>query len=181
MHWTQLIDTVAERSGQSKAATRAILEEFIHTTHEALAEGDTVRLRGLGSFSSSWRAGRTFRSVRDSRLIKVDGRYNARFRSAKALRERLANLSPQHMQDPRHQEAWRVASALVGDLDLYHGDRAPKLLRAQQAPSDVRARCSTCFGSLWQSVVETYETKVPSDVRDQRDHLAEVALETWSD
>lgn len=48
------------------------------------------------------------------------------------------------------------------------------------AASAVRERCETAFGHLWNQVAETYDNKVAPEVHATRDHVAEVAVQTWA-
>ena len=180
MNWTELIEEVARRSGQSPQSTRNVLQSLVEVTHDTLAAGDSVRVRSLGTLRPVWRDERTMRSVRDSRPIKIDGRYVPRFRPSSKLRERLTARSSTTMRDPAHQDAWRIASALIDDLDLYYNDRRPDGLSPQADASEVRQRCEDAFGVLWHHVADTYNTKVSTAVQEERDHLAEVALERWT-
>lgn len=180
MNWTELIDEVARRSGASPRSTREVLRSFVEATHDALASGDTVRVQSLGTLRAVWRDERTLRSVRDARPLKIDGRYVPRFKASSKLRERLSEKTPGIMTDPAHQAAWRVATALIDDLDLYHHERAPEGLGSKVDVAEVRRRCEDAFGVLWQQVAETYDRKVTARVQSERDHLAEVAAEKWA-
>lgn len=51
MNKTQLIDTVAGKTGQSKAQTAKYLDALLATLATSLADGEPVQLIGFGSFS----------------------------------------------------------------------------------------------------------------------------------
>ena len=146
MTWAELSKRVAERSGESKAATQRVLDALVAEMSDALAEGGAVSLPRVGSISSSWRESRTLRSIGDGRKILLDGRYVARFRPAQGLRERLTGRTPQNWKSPQHQQAWRLAETLIGDLALYHPESVPKDVRAEDPAEAVEARCASSFG-----------------------------------
>ena len=137
-------------------------------------------LRQIGSITAVWRNPRLVRNVRDARPMHLDGRFVPRFKASKVLKERLAERTPQHWKDPRHQEARQVAATLVDDLDLYHGTKAPQGLSPTMSSEAVRACCAEAFGALWTQVTAAYDGKVDAEVRSQKDHLAEVAITTWA-
>lgn len=180
MTWTQLITDTATRAGCTEAQARAVLEAFVQLSADALEAGRNVPLRGLGTLSSVWRAPRTLRSVANARRLMLDGRFVPVFKPSSRLRERMASRTPQRWKDTRHQEAWRLAEALVGDLGLYHGGQAPTRLSAEELDAEVHAACAESFGPLWSHVVETYEAAVPSEVRAELDHLAHAARRRWA-
>ena len=178
MNWTSLIEQVSERSGRPAPEVKEILESMVEVCIEALAEGEDLTLRGLGAVGSRWLEPRSLRSVHDSRRLMMDGRWVARFRPAARLRDALMARTPQRWRDPRHQAAWRLAETLVGDLDLYHGDRAPKLDDQTPLPM-VASICAVAFGPMWERVVQTWNAQVPPGIRAEGQHLLMVAHERW--
>lgn len=179
MNWNELIRTVATEASQDLRTTRRILDTMAEVLVSRIAAGEEVTLRRVGTLGGAWRPPRQMRSIADRRTIRVDGRFVPRFRPAEALRRALTARTPQLSRGPEHQEAWRVAETLVGDLDLYHSADAPRGMKADTNPETVHVACDIAFGTLWQQVVETYESEVPEAVRMQHDYLAEAALRRW--
>lgn len=170
---------VAGRTDLPESRVRDILHATVAVSLEALSAGEDVPLRGLGVLSSRWRDAATLRAVGDHRRMRVDGRFVPRFRAARRLRSTLAERTPQRWRDPAHQAAWRVAETLVGDLALYHQARAPRLSPEAAAP-DVDAACAAAFGPLWRKVRESYDSRVPAEVRAADDYLALAAKGRWA-
>ena len=67
MNKTELIDAVAAQSGQSKAATAAVLEGMIETIKDALLKNEPVQWIGFGTFEVTERAAREGRNPADRR------------------------------------------------------------------------------------------------------------------
>ena len=179
MTWNELIAAVAAKTGRSQTQTRELLDATMEQIVLALAEGEKVPLKGVGVLSSVWREARTVRSITNRRRMMVDGRYLPRFRPAQAMRERLALRTPQVFRSPRHQEAWRVAETLIGDLDLYHRNTAPTGLNGEMDDVTTRAACREAFGSVWDQVTVAFEKDVPAEIRAEFDHLTWAARRRW--
>ena len=136
-------------------------------------------LPGLGHLGSRWQEARTLRTVQEQRKIVLDGRFVPRFRASKGVRDALLGRTPQLWKDPAHQAAWRIAETLVGDLNLYHKDKAPTLEQNQELAA-VQKTCEAAFGPLWSRVVSAYDSQVPAAVRATRPYLLLIARRRWS-
>lgn len=180
MTWSSFVDAVAERAGLPRAQVRRVLVAFVATATDTLARGEDVQVPGLGTFGSRWEGERTLRSIRDGRKLALDAHFRPVFRPAAALRDAMRTRTPQVMRDPAHQQAWRLAETLVGDLALYHGRLAPAGLPDDAAPSLVHARCASSFGDAWTRVCASWEAQTPESVRAARDHLAYAARRRWA-
>lgn len=178
MNWSELIAATAERAGMSRSDARRALEAFREVVTDELADSGHVVLFGLGTFRTRRLAPRSIRTIREFRKMYLGERATVGFRPASALRRRVSEGLATHWKDPAHQAAWRLSEALVGDLELYHGKKAPKGLEGDD--DAIRASCATAFGSLWDRVVSSYDRDVSSEVRGEHDHLAAAARAHWS-
>lgn len=147
---------------------------------EALTRGEEVPLRGVGVLSARWKPPRVVRSVANQRKLRIDGRFVPRFQPARSLRNALVERTDQSWRDPAHQDAWRVAETLVGDLELYHPELSPRLT-GEESTAEVRKVCSRSFGRLWQQVEVRFDGQVPEPIRRQADYLAQAAMDRWTD
>lgn len=178
MNGTDMVSAIHDRTGIPRDQIKEVLDALTSMVVEALAQGEEVSLRGLGAFGARWQQPRSLRSVQDQRRLVLDGRWVPRFRPASALREALLQRSPQRWRDPRHQAAWRLAEALVGDLDLYQHARAPQLDEDTPLPM-VASICAVAFGATWERVIQTWNAQVPDEIRADGDHLLRVAQQRW--
>lgn len=82
-----IIDRIATGTGLTKIETEAVVNGFMTTVVQALQEGDSVELRGFGSFRAQLRAARTARNPRTKEKVKVAARYVPVFKPSKDFRE----------------------------------------------------------------------------------------------
>ena len=85
----QIVDRIADATGLTKLETEAVVDGFMHTVIEAVAEGDGVELRGFGSFRAQHRAARTARNPRTNEVVPVPPRTLPVFRPAAEFRTRV--------------------------------------------------------------------------------------------
>ncbi|WP_172199242.1 MULTISPECIES: HU family DNA-binding protein [Saccharibacillus] len=71
MNKTELINSIAEKSGVGKKEVEAVLNGFMDGVTEALAGGDKVQLIGFGTFETRKRAGRTGRNPQTGEPITI--------------------------------------------------------------------------------------------------------------
>lgn len=84
-----MIEHIAQQADISKSSAGRALEALIEGVHQALAQGDSVTLAGLGTFSVSTRAARTGRNPRTGEAVEVKEARVASFRAGKALKKGL--------------------------------------------------------------------------------------------
>jgi DNA-binding protein HU-beta len=68
---SELISTVAEKSGVSKTQAESVLSAFFDYTAESVKAGDKVSWPGFGAFSMSERAPRTGRNPQTGAPVKI--------------------------------------------------------------------------------------------------------------
>lgn len=74
-----------------------IVREYLSLLHAALADGQTVTIRGLGRFQVRLKKGRMYRSSlpgMKGKEVKVGDRYVVRFVSSLRLKQSLKSISP---------------------------------------------------------------------------------------
>jgi DNA-binding protein HU-beta len=87
MNKSELIDSVARRSGLSSAETARVVEAVFESIGAALRSGDTVNVAGFGSFAVSARAARTGRNPRTGEALTIAATKVPKFRPGKALKD----------------------------------------------------------------------------------------------
>jgi nucleoid DNA-binding protein len=179
MTWTELVDQVAERAGVPRQTARLVLTTTMEVAVEWLREGREVPLRGIGAVSTRWAEGRVLRSVADQRKMWVGGRFVPRFRPSETLRRALGERTDDTWRSPSHQQAWRLAETLIGDLDLYHGAQAPKGLDGSLSAEAIESACRGAFGSQWDHVERSYQERVERQAREGTHYLGIAAKRRW--
>ncbi len=87
MNKTNLIDSIAETTGLTKAQAKAALEATLSAVEGALKEGDQVQLIGFGTFKVNHRAARTGRNPQTGAEIQIAAANVPAFVAGKALKE----------------------------------------------------------------------------------------------
>lgn len=177
MKWSNLIARVAERSGVPRKDTQKVLTALVHETLEALTNDDAVLIRGLGTFETRWRAHRVLRSVSSGEAIRLDGRYVPRFKPSTRLRRILAAQTPQLWQDPAHQAALDVAEAQFKALKAAP---PPREIEGDEDLGQIDQLAAQTWGAGWTKARAEFVSKVPAEIRDQRDYLAVVVRKSWA-
>lgn len=85
------ITNLAKR-GYTKGDAAIIVEDFIATLEDALAEGDSVMFRGFGTFDVRKRVGRTGTSPIDNSKIEIPPSRYVHFTVGKLLRNRVREI-----------------------------------------------------------------------------------------
>ncbi|WP_455477370.1 HU family DNA-binding protein [Bartonella sp. B41] len=87
MNKSELISSVAEKAGVSKAQAGSVIDAFISSVTESLASGGDVRLPGFGSFEVSHRAATKGRNPSTGAEISIPARSVPKFSAGKSLKE----------------------------------------------------------------------------------------------
>lgn len=87
MNKQELISAVADRTGNSNAATGEALNAVLATIRRALSVGDTVQLVGLGSFSTGQRVARAGRNPSTGAEIQIAAARIVKFTAGKAIKD----------------------------------------------------------------------------------------------
>lgn len=84
---TELIDSVAEKSGLTKKDSGKAVDAVLSAMTEALSNGEKVQLVGFGSFEVRERSARTGRNPQTGAVIEIKARKVPVFKPGKALKE----------------------------------------------------------------------------------------------
>lgn len=87
MNKQELIDAVAARTGDSKAATGEAINAVFDAITRAVTAGDTVQLVGFGSFATGQRAERIGRNPSTGAEIQIAAAKTVKFTAGKAFKE----------------------------------------------------------------------------------------------
>ncbi len=89
MNKSELIDSIAEGSGLSKADSQRALDATIESITKTLKKGDTVSLVGFGTFSVKKRAARTGRNPATGETIKIKASKTPAFKAGKGFKDAI--------------------------------------------------------------------------------------------
>jgi DNA-binding protein HU-beta len=83
----ELVASIAEKAGMTKADAARALDATVAAVTEALRQDETVTLVGFGSFYVGERAARTGRNPRTGKNIKIKAAKVPKFRAGKGLKD----------------------------------------------------------------------------------------------
>jgi len=86
---SDIVDKIAERTGLTKLETKAVVDGFLLSIVDALAEGKRIELRGFGVFSVKSRKPRMARNPRTGDPVPLEERYVPTFRVSSEFQDRV--------------------------------------------------------------------------------------------
>ena len=94
MRQSELISTIAERTGLGKGQVKTTVDSFLEVLRgELLAEGE-ILLAGFGKFSTKVRKGGNGRNPVTGETITIGPRRNVKFTPARAVKDELNRPPP---------------------------------------------------------------------------------------
>jgi DNA-binding protein HU-beta len=84
---SELIDSIAQAAGISKAAAGRALDATTAAISKAMQQGDVVTLIGFGSFYVAKREARNGRNPRTGETISIKAGNSPKFRAGKVLKD----------------------------------------------------------------------------------------------
>lgn len=87
MNKTDLVNSIAAKSGLNKKNSEAALNAFISSVEEALAKGEKVVLVGFGTFEVRKRAARKGRNPQTKKEITIPASNAPVFKAGKGLKD----------------------------------------------------------------------------------------------
>ncbi len=90
MNKTELISTVAEKTGLSKKDSDKAVNAAIDSIVEAMKAGEKVTLIGFGAFETKERAARVGRNPQTKETINIPASRIPVFKAGKALKDTIA-------------------------------------------------------------------------------------------
>jgi len=84
---TDLVSSIAKKSGLTKKDVEAVLNGFLGEVTDALTSGNKVQLIGFGTFETRKRAGRTGRNPQTGKEIKIAASTVPAFKAGNKLKE----------------------------------------------------------------------------------------------
>ena len=89
MNKSELVASIAEKTGLTKKAAEGALAAVICSVESALVKGDKVQLIGFGTFGIKKRAARTGRNPATGKAIKIPASKVVSFAPSSALKDKV--------------------------------------------------------------------------------------------
>ena len=87
MNKAELVEALANKTGETKKSAEASLNAFVEVVTEALKKGEKIQLVGFGSFEVRKRASRKGRNPQTGEELKIPASKAPVFKAGKALKE----------------------------------------------------------------------------------------------
>ena len=87
MNKAELVESIASRTGSTKASVETTLDAFMESVTTSLTKGDPVALVGFGTFSVAKRAARKGRNPATGAEIKIPAARVAKFAAGARLKK----------------------------------------------------------------------------------------------
>jgi len=87
---TELINSIAEKTGLTKKDSEKSVNAFLQSVEEALQKGDKVSLVGFGTFEVRTRKARTGRNPQTGDPIEIPASKVPAFKAGKALKDSVS-------------------------------------------------------------------------------------------
>ncbi|CAM2079515.1 MAG: DNA-binding protein HU [uncultured Clostridium sp.] len=91
MNKQELIKSMAEKTSLNKTNSEKVLNAFIESVQEALANGEKVQLIGFGTFETKERAERVCLNPRTKEKIDIPAKKVPSFKAGKEFKEKINN------------------------------------------------------------------------------------------
>jgi len=88
---TELVASVAEKSGLKKKDAEMAVNAFFEAVQQALEKGDKVQVIGFGTFEVKERAARKGRNPQTGKEIDIPAAKNPVFKAGKQLKDAVNN------------------------------------------------------------------------------------------
>ena len=87
-----LIADVSRTTGLTQADTKIVVEELLETISKVLETGDTIEIRGFGTFYIKKRKARPARNPKTGEVVPLHERFVPLFKYSSQLKSRIAQL-----------------------------------------------------------------------------------------
>jgi len=85
-----IVNEIARTTGTDRAAVLSVVEQFMTVVKDSLAHGESVYLRGFGSFIIKTRAEKTARNISKNTTIIIPAHNIPAFKPANSFKEEVA-------------------------------------------------------------------------------------------
>ena len=82
-----IVDQISAGTGLTKTEAEAVINGFMSIVKSAVTQGESVYLRGFGTFKAQWRAARTARNPRTNEEVYVRERALPIFKASQDFRD----------------------------------------------------------------------------------------------
>ncbi len=86
-----IVEKIAAKTGLTKTDTALVVEGVLEALKDALIKGNTVEIRGFGTFKIKKRAARRARNPRTGEPVTIPEKFVPTFKPSRDLKDAVAN------------------------------------------------------------------------------------------
>ncbi len=94
----ELVNRIAERTGQTKVVTKEIIQQFLDEIIRELGNGNRLEFREFGVFEIKSRAARRAQNPRTLEKVSVPAKKVVKFKVGRLMKQRVGLLSSDHVE-----------------------------------------------------------------------------------
>ena len=95
----ELVNRIAERTGQTKVVTKEIIQQFLDEVIRELGNGNRLEFREFGVFEIKSRAARRAQNPRTLEKVSVPAKKVVKFKVGRLMKQRVGALSDTDYDD----------------------------------------------------------------------------------
>ena len=100
MRKADFINPVSEKTGVSKIDVLVTVETALLAIQQTLAAGESVFIRGFGTFAPKKRAAKTGRNIKKGEAVQIPEHYIPHFKPAREFKDKLKRLGNTKSETP---------------------------------------------------------------------------------
>lgn len=101
MRKADIITNIADKTGIPKVDILVTLETFFKEVKQTVEEGETVSIRGFGSFTTKKRAAKKGRNIKKNEVVHIPEHYIPTFKPAKEFMVALKAVKVKNPELPK--------------------------------------------------------------------------------
>ncbi|MEM8757955.1 MAG: HU family DNA-binding protein [Planctomycetota bacterium] len=94
-----LIDRIADETGETRVATKAVVQQFLDEIVRELGKGNRCEFRDFGVFEVKGRQARTAQNPRTLERVEVPAKNTIKFKPGRLMREATEKTSEQRIAE----------------------------------------------------------------------------------
>ncbi|MBK8976433.1 MAG: integration host factor subunit beta [Planctomycetes bacterium] len=101
----ELVNRIAEKTGQTKVVAKEIIQAFLDAIIDELAEGNRLEFREFGVFESKERAARRAQNPRTLERVEVPAKRIVKFKVGRLMRKRVSGDDEDDLPEPHDDDS----------------------------------------------------------------------------
>lgn len=128
-----LIDRIAERTGQRRSDVKDVVQDFLDLVTTELGGGNRLEFRDFGVFEVKERAARVAQNPKTLERVEVPSKLTVKFKAGRLMKQALDGDPA-----PQHKPAGAPAAGELASLNGHAGKTAERAVEVKTRPVETR-------------------------------------------